>query len=212
MDHYFGKYQRFDTVSKKEGGALVGADNLAGDVYSIEMELNEGIYRAWLVNRFNKRVGFFSPEFSRELSVHIANGLTAKAILSFIAYTDHPDPGIYWGEMAVICYKPTYEAEFTTFIEGVSKKLSSGTRVDITLNDDGVNKVISSKGSWLPDKSVPMPEKTRGTAIIKSRRSFTENMVEQGRKKNKGCYVLSWVFIVAIVALILFGLKSCGVF
>ena len=64
-NRYFGTYETFKTPSQKEGGALMGSDNLVGDRYSIELEMEEGAHRAWVVNRFGKRIGFFEPGSSR---------------------------------------------------------------------------------------------------------------------------------------------------
>ena len=47
---------------------------------------------------------------------------------------------------------------------------------------------------------------------MKSHRKMSEKMIEQGRKGNKGCYVVSWLFLLLLIALVLFGLKSCGLF
>ncbi|WP_165172159.1 hypothetical protein [Adlercreutzia sp. ZJ242] len=212
MDQYFGTYQTFNTVSKNDGAALIGADNLIGDLYRIDIEMDSNSHKAWLVNRFDKRVGFFDAKFSRELSIWKARGMKMTAILSFVAYSDAPDPGRYWGEMAVICYNPSNDEAFSTFVEGVRKKMGEGTRLNVNLKDNEVKKVLSSKGTWLPDQNVPMPKLSKGNAIMKSRLSVSEKVIEQGRKGNKGCYAASWAFLIALVVLILLGLKSCGVF
>lgn len=47
---------------------------------------------------------------------------------------------------------------------------------------------------------------------MKSRRKMSEKLIEQGRKGNKGCYAVSWAFLLLLVMAVLFGLKSCGVF
>lgn len=47
---------------------------------------------------------------------------------------------------------------------------------------------------------------------MKGRRKMSEKLIEQGRKGNKGCYIVSWIFILAVVALALLGLKTCGAF
>ena len=36
---------------------------------------------------------------------------------------------------------------------------------------------------------------------MKSRRKMSEKLIEQGRKGNKGCYAVSWLFLLALVAL-----------
>lgn len=212
MDKYFGTYQTFETVSKKDAAVLLGADNIVGDIYEPLFELDGDTHRVWLVNRFDQKIGFFDPAFSRKLSVMKASGLTIKAVLSFVAYSDTPDPGKYWGEMAVICYNPAYEEAFGRFIKTVSQRMGDGNRTRVDFGSEGVEKIISTNGTWVPDQITPMPEKKKGSAIMKSKRSLNDKIVEQGRSGNKGCYVVSWAFIIVIIAAVLFGMKSCGVF
>ena len=212
MDQYFGTYQTFETVSKKDAALLLGADNLVGDRYTIEIELDGDAHKAWLISRFDQRIGFFDGNFSRRLSILKANGLELTAILSFVAYTDMPEPGHYWGEMAVIAYNPAHKEAFERFITTVCTRMFDNVRTRVNFDAEGVERIISSGGSWVPEQTVPMPSKKKGTVIMKSKRSVSEKLIEQGRKGNKGCYVVSWAFIIALVAALLFGLKACGVF
>lgn len=212
MDQYFGTYQTFSTVSKKDAGILLGADNLVGDVYDIDIRFENDKHCAWLTNRFNQTIGFFDPDFSRQLSIFKARGLSMKALLSFIAYTDAPDPGFYWGEMAVICYKPSEEEVFSMFIRNIGKKMGDGIRPQVDLKSEGITRIIESKGEWTPEQTTPMPKLGKGTVIMKDKLSASEKMIEQGREGNKGCYVVSWAFIIAVVIGILVLAKSCGLF
>lgn len=212
MDQYFGTYQTFETVSKKDAAVLLGADNLVGDRYTIEIELDGDAHKAWLISRFDQRIGFFDGNFSRRLSILKANGLELTAILSFVAYTDMPEPGHYWGEMAVIAYNLAHKEAFERFITTVCTRMFDNVRTRVNFDAEGVERIISSGGSWVPEQTVPMPSKKKGTVIMKSKRSVSEKLIEQGRKGNKGCYVVSWAFIIALVAALLFGLKACGVF
>lgn len=212
MDQYFGTYQTFETVSKKDAAVLLGADNLVGDRYTIEIELDGDAHKAWLVSRFDQRIGFFDGNFSRRLSILKANGLELTAILSFVAYTDMPEPGHYWGEMAVIAYNPAHKEALERFITTVCTRMFDNVRTRVNFDAEGVERIISSDGSWVPEQTAPMPSKKKGTVIMKSKRSVSEKLIEQGRKGNKGCYVVSWAFIIALVAALLFGLKACGVF
>ena len=155
MERYFGTYQTFRTVSKKDAAVLMGSNTLVGDRYRINLTMDEGVHRAWLINKFNETIGYFDDGFSRELSLFAAEGLELVGILSFVAFTETPEPGEYWGQAAVIGYSPHYAEEFNRFIDG---------------------------------------------------------LVEAGRTGNKGCYILSWAFLLALVAAIIIGLKSCGVF
>lgn len=211
-ERYFGTYARFDTLSKKDAAALLGADNLIGDVFEIVFQTEDGVSTAWMKNRFGGLVGFFDAAFSRELNVLAARGWKLQAVLSFVAFTDHPEPGHYWGQAAVICFDPTLEQAFDPFIASTAQRLSDGVRPEVDLGEQGVEQVVSSNGTWTPKKTVAFPAKEVGTVIMKSRRKMSEKLIEQGRKGNKGCYAVSWLFLLLLVALALFGLKSCGVF
>lgn len=212
MDCYFGTYRLFETVSKKEGAALAGPDNLVGDVYTVSFEMTKEGRVAWLVNRFGSKVGFFDAAFSRTLSLIQAKGWIIKPILSFVAYTDQPEPSRFWGEMAVICFAPQHEKAFSVFVETIARRLADGLRPAIEIGDQGVAKVLESEGTWTPTQYCPLPEKALGTAIIKKSRSAKENLIEQGRKGNKGCYVLSWVFLACLAVAVVLAVKSCGLF
>lgn len=212
MERYFGTYQTFQTASQKEAADLIGADNLVGDRYRIECTIEDGIQKAWLVNKFNRRVGYFDPIFSRELSIKQAQGMALVGLLSFVAFTDNPEPGFYWGEVAVVAYDKTEEEIFSTFIDAVSRSLKKGVRPVIDLKSSAVDHLISSGGTWIPQDTVPFPTPEKGTAILKNHQSMMDRLVEEARKGNKGCYLASWAVLLALVALIVVGLKSCGVF
>lgn len=211
-ERYFGTYARFDTLSKKDAAALLGADNLIGDVFEIVFQTENGVSTAWMKNRFGGLIGFFDAAFSRKLNVLAARGWKLQAVLSFVAFTDRPEPGHYWGQAAVICFDPTLEQAFGPFIASTAQRLSDGVRPEVDLGEQGVEQVVSSNGTWTPKKTVAFPAKETGTVIMKSRRKMSEKLIEQGRKGNKGCYAVSWLFLLLLVALALFGLKSCGVF
>ena len=210
MEHYFGTYHKFDTVNKTEGALLLGADNLVGDVFSIEIASEDGKNRAWMTNKFGKRVAFFNDEFSRKLSVIAARGWTLRALLSFVAYTDMPEPGSYWGEAAVICFDQATAEAFDPFLKTLGRTMESGIRPDVELGEQGIEKVLASKGAWIPEGRTPMPKIKKGSAVVKSQRSASEKLIEQGRAGNKGCYLLSILFLLVVAAALLFGLKSCG--
>lgn len=211
-ERYFGTYARFDTRSKKDAAALLGADNLIGDVFDIVFQTEDGVSTAWLKNRFGGLIGFFDTSFSRELNILAARGWKLQALLSFVAFTDSPEPGHYWGQVAVICFDRNLEQIMAPFIDSTAQRLSDGVRPEVDLGEQGVKQLVASEGTWAPKKTVPFPPRVAGTVIMKSRRKMSEKLIEQGRKGNKGCYAISWAFLLALVALVLFGLKSCGMF
>ncbi len=211
-ERYFGTYARFETASKKDAAPLLGADNLIGDEFDIVFQTEGGTASAWMKNRFGALIGFFDPSVTRQLQLLSARGWKLKALLSFVAYTDSPDPGFYWGEAALICYDPQWDKEFSLYASTLGKRMGDGIRPDVELGEQGVDQVIESEGAWTPKKTCPLPEKKAGTVILKNRRKLSENLIEQGRKGNKGCYFVSWAFLLALVAGALFALKSCGAF
>ena len=212
MNQYFGTYHRFETASKKEAGRLLGADNLVGDLYHIDCTMEGAAHKAWLVSRFDQRIGYFDEDFSRDLSILAARDLTLVAVLSFIAFTESPEPGHYWGEVAVVAYEPAQADDFETFVQNVALRMQDGIRTNVSFEPDGVNRIVESRGTWIPEKTIPLPQKEKGTVIMKSRRSLSERAIEQGRKGDKGCYLVSWAFLLALVAGTLFAMKSCGMF
>ena len=209
---YTGFYARFDTPSKKDAAVLLGADNLVGDLFDIEFVTEDGTSVAWMRNRFGDRVAFFDANITRRLRILHARDWKIKALLSFVAFTDSPEPGEYWGEAAILCFSSEHEQVFTTFAENVSHRLMEGIRPEVDLGEQGIKQILDSNGTWSPAKTIPLPAKKPGTVIMKGRRKMSEKLIEQGRKGNKGCYVVSWAFLLAMVALALFGLKSCGLF
>ena len=209
MNKYFGTYHSFQTADSKDAAYLIGSDNIVGDAYRVDIEIEDGAHKAWLVNRFEKKVGFFGPDFSRELSLLRAQDMDLIALLSFVAFTEEEDQGRYWGEMAVIGYSPADRGAFIEFAHKVAEKLGDGIRPDLAIGEQGVQEIIDNNGNWLPSKRIPALEKKKGTAVIKQRRSMMDKTVELGRSGNKGCYIVSWAFLLIVVALIIFGLKSC---
>lgn len=114
----------------------------------------------------------------------------------------------YWGEAAVFGFKETYRESFDPFVQNVSEKLKEGVRPRINLGDEGFKQIISSKGTWIPDQKEPKPQQQRGTVIMKDHLTLSDKMIEQGRKGNKGCYLISWVFIAGIILLVLLFIGS----
>lgn len=209
---YFATYARFDTVDKEAAAAFLGADNIIGSTFTIEHEVTPESDRAWIVNPFGKKMGYLNSKVANQIDLCKAKGWTTVAILALVAFSEQPAPGLYWGEVIIISYDPTYESAFSVFIEKIRKEISKGIRPKVSLGPDSLQKIIDSQGNWIPADRVALPKKEKGTAWVKTERSGTEALVEQARKGNIGCTIISWVFLLAIVALIVFALHSCGLF
>lgn len=211
-EHYFGRYVAFKTVSKKDASVLLGADTTVGDVLEIVFKTNKNTNVAWLKNRFGTLVGYFEPDISRKLNIMKISGWNLEAVLSFVAFTDTPQPGHYWGQVALICYDSSLNQIITPFIKTISERLVEDIRPDINLGQEGVHNLIESNGTWQPHQTVPLPKKEAGTVIIKSHRTISEKIIEKGRSRNKGCYFLSWIFLLGLITVLIFTLKACGLF
>lgn len=209
---YYGTYCRFRTANKKDGSLLMGADNLVGDVFDIVFKQDGVETVAWLRNRFEQEIGFFDTETSNELQLCAAKSWELHAVLTSVYFTESPEPGFYWGEAAVICYSKKDADTFGTFLQGVAGMISEGVRPDVHLGADRLQNVIDSKGSWLPEGRVPKIDVPKGTARLKDHCTFNEKMIEKARQRNVGCMIIGWVFLLAVVALIVFAIKSAGLF
>lgn len=209
---YFGTYARLNTISKKDAGQLLGADSIVGDFFNIIFEQSDAGIVAWVVNKFDVRIGYLDSDVSRQLSLCNARSWTIRAILSFVAFTDNPDPGYYWGEVAIICNDTHYDKAVDAFANRVRNLIGEGVRPDINLSTQGIESVLADDGTWMTEARAPFPEKKHGTVILKSRQKLSEKMIEQGRRGNIGCYIVSWVIILAFIAAVAFGLHSLGLF
>ena len=198
---YFGAYLRFTCKDKKNIGLMLGADTLVGNTVSLSFRQEEESPDpvCWVKNKFDADLGTFSSRDTYRLNVMQANGWNLYAALATVGFTENADDGFYWGDVAVVACPPAYSSETEVFFNGVCEKLASGVRPDLELVSSSVDTMLAAKGNWLPQKQLPL-EKKKGEAVVKSKMSASEKAIEQGRKGNIGCYVISWLFIIALVA------------
>ena len=206
---YFGTYERFEVADDEDIGRVLSADNSVGDVYDIELSLEDGLYTGSLINAYGQRIGYFDHGFSKRLAVMSAEGIVEKALLSYIAYTADGDSGRYWGEMAVICYDPAFSEQFERFMGKVSARIADDVRPKLDLDREAVDRIIDANGDWLPSQSTILPDAGKDKAYIKRRKRFNERLADQGRAGNKGCYAASWALMAMLLVAIAFGVKAC---
>lgn len=212
-DVYFGAYVRFQTVDKRSGAAIAGPDNAVGDCGEIVWQLDEKKrQQAWLKNRFGQLVGYLDHADSYKLAIYRAKGWTIRYVLSFTAYSETPGPGVYWGQVAVIAYAPRYADEFDAFVRAFARKAADGSRPDPALGAAGVASVLADPTGWEPSNKVKIPKGSGRTVILKDRRSAHDKLLDKGRSGNIGCYIVSWAFILGLVALAVWAAHSMGLF
>lgn len=198
-DFCYSSYARFETPSRSMGAALMGADHLVGDIYTLEFELQENnSYRIWLVNRFGAKVAYLDKhEENRMLSLR-ARGWTLRALLSFVALSQEQQS--YWGEVILLCNDPHYDDAFNTFAVNLRELVAQGIRPAVDFTEQAAKQIIQSNGSWLPSDRMPTPKLDKGSALVKTHRSVSEKLVEAGRDGKKGCFAATMVVWIVIIA------------
>lgn len=209
---YFGTYCRFTTKDKKSGGQLMGADNLVGDPYDIEFVREGADDVAWLKNRFGSLIGYLDADITHKLAVCKARSMTLHAILASVWFTERPEPGLYWGEVVLICHPESQADAFTPFIQSIKGLLADGIRPNVVLSSGSIQKIVESKGAWAPSERTPKLDNHTGTVLLKDHRTFGETLIEKTRQRNKGCMIGGWAAMFACIAILVLALKSCGTF
>ncbi len=209
-DAYFGTYVRFQTKDKKEGVALTGPDNAVGDIGTVVWHTDENHrQQAWLKNPYDLEIGYLDAETSYKLAIYQAKNWEIRYVLSFVAYSDSPSPGMYWGEVALIAYNPRYAQQFEYFLKAFAQQAGEGLRPDPHLRPQAIESLINDPSSWKPSAKVKIPRNS-GTSILKEYRTFHDKLLDQARRKNPGCYLISWIFIAAIIAGLVWVLHFLG--
>lgn len=212
-DVYFGSYARFVATDKKMGAALSGPDNAVGDIGTVEFQFDDDKrQQAWLKNPYGARIGHLDPLMSHKLAIYQAKGWELRYVLSFTAFSDGGESGTYWGEAAVIAFAPRYAEQFEQFLKAFSRRAADGLRPSPDLHASTVEAITNDPSSWQPGAKVKMPQGSGRTAILKDHRTLHDKLLDQARSKNPGCYVVSWAFIIALIALAAWILHSLGLF
>ena len=237
---YWGAYASFVPAGKTQGELLQGADFLVGDVFDFEFRAEGDVPQAkgktsgladdasdeaagqtgisgeiaWVRNRFGGYAGALDAQTSRTLRIMMARGWTCRALLSFVAFTDSPEPGFYWGQVACVCYDPLLADVFEPWLRALGEKMAEGARVQVALTVPEIDRVIESGGTWLPEARADIPSPADGkTAVLKRSRSASEKLIELGRDRRPGCMVVGWAFNIALAAgVVALILHLCGVF
>lgn len=212
-DTYFGSYARFQTADKRSGALLASSDNAVGDIGEIVWKLDERKrQQAWLENPYGQTIGCLDHADSHKLALCHAKGWILRYVLSFTAYSEEPAPGVYWGQVAVFAYPPRYRDEFDTFVKAFAKAAADGSRPDPSMNAAGVARVLADPNGWTPSNKVKIPKGDGRTVILKDHRSAHDKLLDKSRSGNIGCYIVSWAFLLALVAGVVWLLHSMGLF
>lgn len=208
MDNYFGTYAIGKATSKEEAGKLLGADNIIGDVYKVGTKLSDGKHVARVINRFGNSPVDFCEDISREIALCEAKGFITYAILTCVGFTQIKNDGEYWSEFIIISFPEKDLDIFSVYVENLSNEVKNYKRPEVDLKAEEVEEIIKNKGNYVSLTQQPKLDKIKGQVILKSRVKLSEKLIEQGRKKNPGCYIFGWLFLLAAVALIILIIKA----
>lgn len=211
-EKYFGKYMTFTSEDKNDGVMFLGPDHVVGAPYTVEFKHTDDGTVAWCKSQHGGTICHFDEKGTDELSLCFARDWTVHLYLSFVAWDEDPEPGRYWGQMAVVAYDKSLAAEMEVFEKNLQKALSNGTRPKLSMGEGALEQLINTKGAWFPTDREKKPKLTKRQAMVKDQQTMNDRIVEGSRSGNKGCYAGTIVFYIALAAVVIFGLKSCGVF
>lgn len=198
---YEGYYTTLRTVDKTQGGILLGADCIVGDRCSIQFKTDEGKATAWVYNRFGGEMGYLDAASTRRQQLAEARGLTTIAFLASVYYVDAPESGYYGAELAILHIAPAESGVFEPFATFVGEKLADGMRPHIDLSEPEISNLLANP-TWRSPVAPLSGAPVEGAVSLKAHETLTEKIVEQGRKKNPGCYIASIVILAAVAYLI----------
>ena len=170
--------------------------------------MKDGKHLARVVNRFGNTPCYFNKEVSKQLSLNEAKGFRNYAILTCVGFTQNKKEGEHWAEFAIISFPEIEIKTWSVFVDEVSKAVKKDRRPEVHLSLTDVQNIINNKGCFVPAAQHPKIEKKRGQIILKSRVKLTDRLIEQWRKKNPGCYIVGWMFLLGTVALIVLMIKN----
>ena len=208
MDNYYGTYAIGKATSKEEAGKLLGADNVIGDVYKVETRLTDGKHVARVINRFGNSPVEFSEGISREIALCETKGFVTYAILTCVGFTQIKNDGEYWAEFIIISFPKKDLDIFSVYVDNLSKEVKDYKRPEVDLKAEEVEEIIKNKGDYISLTQHSKIDKIKGQVILKSRVKLSEKLIEQGRKKNPGCYIFGWLFLLVVIALIILIVKA----
>lgn len=205
---YLARYCTFKSKDKTSGGYLLSADSLVGDVFDIVFETVDSMQQAQLRNRFGYTVGYFDHRTTHTLLRCQADGWELHAILSLVLFCQNNEDSYYWGEVALMCFSPRYHDELTRFMNSVAKQIGSGRRPAIDLKPSTVQSIIEKKGDWVIKDREPKFTVAPGNIIVKDHLKLDERFVEMARRKNVGCMIIGWAFIIGLAVLFLYLIRG----
>jgi hypothetical protein len=143
-------------------------------------------------------------ESSQRINAFLVAGWQVRCVLSLVTF--NADSRGFAGEFACLCYnlaaEPAHAEALKTFIANIVERITVGDHPGLHLTQQQLIHVLESNGAWYLTKAVPLPERSRGWAIYKRKKSPTEYLVAAALRRNKGCLIGSWVGLFVLIVLV----------
>ena len=212
-DVYFGSYTRFQTPDKQTGAIIAGSDYAVGDCGEVVWQLDEKKHQqAWLKNPYGQTFAYLEP-FGFVQAGHLSRQRFGKydTCSASPPTAKNPTPASTGARRRFFAYSPRHADRFDRFVKVFAQTAADGSRPDPALNPASIAKVIADPESWNPSNKVKIPKGSGQTVILKDHRSIHDKMLDKGRSGNVGCYIVSWAFIFAVIALVVWFVHSMGI-
>lgn len=195
MDNCYSKYIKFECAKKKQADFLCSSNSIVGDEFGI---INNKIF-----NKFGQEIGTTNKQDAREITILENKDFDVHIYLSYVGFDEEKG---HFGEVLVLAHDKKL-AGFENFCKKIQSRIAEGNRPVIELDKFNVNKIADTNGKWQPKELMPKPELEENSALVKTKMTFIEKLIEAARDKNPGCY-LGTVFIMMLIAAFIFYLVS----
>ena len=159
-------YARFETESKEDAAAFLGADNIIGDAFSIEQEYVDGKRTAWIVNPFGKRMGTIDEKTAEKVDLCNAKGWNTVALLHSLLFTGKAlNQALYWGSGSYHFLRPGNMKSLSLRYRKCRKAARRGIRPDVSLGRDSLRRLSKLRANGFLRDAFPSPTRTRALRL-----------------------------------------------
>lgn len=198
MEEHLAKYIKACPENKKQAAQLTSSNSIVGNLFSLK--INSKKQQVTIVNKFNYEVAMLNKDDAKQVILQNNKGYKLACLLAYVTFCEPKSQ--HCAIFLIISYNKKYEDAYKNFIENVGYQLSIGNRPNVKLDKYDQDIIVKLNGNTKIDKFLKKPKLEHGTVIVKGKQTFLEKIIEAGRQKNPGCYVLSILFLLIIAFLI----------
>ena len=200
---YDGFYLRIDPDTPEGRRALAGSDGIIGSrLKAVPSKGHEASGEAVsaavrLLTQTGITLATLTGKDAEKIGQALRAGWSINIVLSLVVYSKEQDG--FWAEAACICYDTNLGPALAEFTKNIIYRISRGTHPGLQLNQEQFVRVIESNGAWYLTKDTPLPEREKGAIVYKSRKVWSEYLVEAAAAGNLGCKFAAGIFWVVVI-------------